>query len=46
MTNYLDFEGLCKMFYGDNMPPEAVEEDYEPDVDLQVKAMKEDALID
>ena len=46
----LNFDEICHLFYGDNVPQDAIEDDwdrdYEPDPDLQVKAAKEDALID
>lgn len=47
---YLNFDEICHLFYGDNVPKDAIEDDwdrdYEPDPDLKVKAAKEDALID
>ena len=46
----LNFDEICHLFYGDNVPQDGIEDDwdrdYEPDPDLQVKAAKEDALID
>mgnify|MGYP001243892026 CR=1 FL=1 len=47
MTDYLDFKGLCRIFYGDAVVVEDDwDRDYEPDPDHYVKAAKEDAFLE